>query len=193
MDRLNETVIAKQRSKQGRSNLSILFISLCTFFFSNLAFAADPASANYQIGESYFPAAAGNAQSTNYKADEGSVDYFSKTTAASANYSFETEVGVSGAEKIPVINSVSPSGNAKFFSDESAAYTITAVSPDSDTLQYRAKQDGTTKAGPQTSSALSWSLGSSDLGRRAVKLEVIDPDGTVLKQQPAYIYRRPVK
>ena len=157
------------------------------------AFAADPSSVNYQIAESYFPAAAGSAQSASYKADEGTLDYFAKQTATSTSYSLEGKVGIGGSEKIPVISSTNPSDYARFFSDQSASYTVTASTPDSDTLQYRAKQDGTIKAGPQTSSTLAWTLGTADLGRRAHHLEVIDPDGTVVKQQAAYVLRRPVK
>jgi hypothetical protein len=70
---------------------------------------------------------------------------------------------------------------------------VTAVDPDSDALEYKALQEGSAKAGPQASNALSWSLSNSDIGRRVVELQVLDPDGTVSLTKDMYVVRRPVK
>ena len=178
--------------RKERGNLAFVLWFLLYLFFASLAFA-DPSSTNYQIAQSYLPGAAGNPASTNYKSDESTVDYYDKSTASSTNYTMQQQVGISGLDKIPVLNSITPSDYARFFSDENASYAVSATATDGDTLEYRAKQDGTTKAGPQASSTLSWALSSADLGRHVHSLETIDPDGTVIKQQSSYIYRRPVK
>ncbi len=169
----------------------IFLFALCflTFDFAS----ADPSSTNYAIAESYFPtASAGTITSTNYKVDEGSIDHFFKTTTTSTNYAAEGAFGIAGADLIPVIQNISPSAG-RFFSDANADFTVTAVSPDSDTLGYLAKQDSTTKDGPQSSSNLVWALSSSDLGRRAVAIHVSDPDGTVVQNVSEYVFRRPMK
>ena len=181
------------RSPMTRKNIFLLTLLTFISLLPVASFAADPSSTNYQAAESYFSAGIGNAQSANYKIDEGNIDSYKKDSASSTNYSLQGKVGISGTAKLPVINSTTPASYAKFFSDQSASYNVSATSTDGDSLQYRAKQDGTVKAGPQSSSTLSWALGSSALGRRAHNLEVIDPDGTVVKPQAAYIYRRPVK
>ena len=81
----------------------------------------------------------------------------------------------------------------KFFHDQSASYTVSATSQDDDTLEYRALQDSTVKAGPQASGTLSWTLGESAIGPHTMSLEAIDPQGTTLKKQEAYVVRRPTK
>lgn len=156
-------------------------------------FAADPSSTNYQIADSYNPAGYGSGSSASYQLAESTVDYFAKSATTSTNYSVTGKVGVSGTEKIPVIASVTPGDYARFYTDENASYAVSASTPDSDTLQYLAKQDTTTKVAAQSSSTLAWPLSGSDQGRHTMSLQVIDPDGTVVKNQPTYIYRRPTK
>ncbi len=167
--------------------LAVLFVSVSGLY------AADPSSSNYQLGDSYFPAASGSGASAAYQVAESTIDYFSKSAASSANYSVESKVGISGLEKIPVIQSVTPGDYSRFYTDENASFEVTASTPDSDTLQYRAKEDNVTKVAAQNSNTLAWALGGADQGRRSMSMEVIDPDGTVSKTQASYIYRRPLK
>ena len=89
--------------------------------------------------------------------------------------------------------SISPSNFAKLYSDVDASYTVQATSQDGNSLEYRAKQDSTTKDGPQASNVLSWTLNASDQGRHTMSFEVIDPQGTTLQKQEAYVVRRPTK
>ncbi len=154
---------------------------------------ADGSSANYAISEDRFTGGGGSASSTNYQALETMVSTFSAEAMSSSNYAMEPKVGISSAVNLVEINSVSPATYSRHYHDETPSFTVTAVDPDSDTLQYQVKQDTTLKDGPQSSNELSWSLSSSDIGRHTLNFEVLDPDGTVIKQQPAYVYRRPVK
>ena len=170
----------------------VLIFDFCILNF-DLSFAADPASTNFSITESYFPAGRSDAQSSSYKIAEGGIDSFARAAASSTHYSVEGKAGISGTEKIPYITAISPGDLSRNYTDEAASFTVSASTPDGDALQYRVKQDGTTKAGPQSSNLLSWALGASDKGRHALSFEVIDPQGTVVKTQANYIYRRPVK
>lgn len=170
----------------------ICFFSFFIFPF-NSSFAADPSSANFSAAESYFPSARGDAQSSSYKIGEGGIDTFQKGTLASTNYGVEGKIGISGTEQLPYITAIAPAPVGKFLEDENASFTVTASTPDSDSLQYRVRQDGTSKAGPQSSSTLSWALSGSDRGRHTFSFEAIDPQGTVAKSQAGYVYRRPVK
>lgn len=170
----------------------LFFAGLSIFFFIRPVFA-DPSSTNYSVAESFFPAASeGEVTSTNYAVVESTIDYFEKTATSSTNYEAEGAIGIAGSDLIPVIQNVSPS-SGRFFSDENAEFTVTAISPDNDTLEYEAKQDGTTKDGPQSSNILTWALSGSDLGRRAVTVHVSDPDGSVIQHKNEYVFRRPVK
>lgn len=175
----------------------LLFLLTCSFSFFVLTFSfayADTSSTNYKVESDIV--SGGSAfliSSASYKVEEGTLDFATKELLTSTNYKVEGKLGFEGNRNISLIQSINPADYARFFTDQSAAYTVTAQDPDSDALQYRAKQDGTTKAGPQTSSTLTWALGASDQGRRTHTLEVIDPDGTVLKNQAAYVHRRPVK
>jgi hypothetical protein len=154
---------------------------------------ADSSSTNYSLVEERFTGGGGNISSANYQSAETSFEPFASASPTSTNYGFETKAGIGGALNIVAINSIAPSNFYKYYSDQTASFTVTAVDPDSDSLQYRAKQDATVKDGPQASNVLDWTLSASDLGRHTLSFEVIDPDGTVLKQQYAYVVRRPVK
>ena len=154
---------------------------------------ADPSSANYAVAEDRFTGGGGGASSANYQVAETSMDSFGQAAMSSANYAVETKVGIAGTLNLAAINGISPSDFSKHYSDENASFTVTAVDPDSDSLQYRAKQETTTKAGPQSSGTLSWALSASDLGRHTLSFEVLDPDGTVLKKHSACVFRRPTK
>lgn len=154
---------------------------------------ADVNSTNYTLTEDRFTGGGGSASSANYQIAETSFDSFSGDSISSTNYGVAAKVGISGASPVASLNGISPAAYAKHYSDESPSYTVTAVDPDSDTLEYRVKQDSTVKDGPQTSNVLSWALSNSDVGRRTLSFEVLDPDGTVVKQQPAYVFRRPTK
>ena len=160
--------------------------------FNTCAYAAS-SSTNYSLADDSFGGGQGSSQSASYMLERSSFGSFSGTSSSSANYRSDAGLAAFGAQKIPSIQSITPTDYSRFYSDQSASFTVQAVTPDGDTLQYRAKQSGTTKAGPQTSSTLAWTLSSADLGRRALSFEVIDPDGTVLRNASTYVYRRPVK
>ena len=155
--------------------------------------SADSSSSNYALVEDRFTGGGGSASSTNYQIAESSFEQFSGTGLTSANYALDQKIGVSGGSDIATINTISPSGFSKFFSDNNASYTVQAVSQDGDTLQYGAKQDSTTKVSAQASNTVSWALTHSDIGRHTNTVQVIDPQGTTIKKQDAYVVRRPVK
>lgn len=171
------------------ASIALLFLF---YGFNDLTFA-DSTSANYALVEDHLTGGGGKTTSTNYELEETSFGQFGQAALASTNYVAETKVGISGGLGIAVINSISPADFAKLYSDENASYTVQAISQDGDTLQYRAKQDSTTKAGPQASNVLSWSLSTSDQGRHTMTLEAIDPHGSTIKKQDAYVVRRPTK
>ena len=162
-------------------------------FLASVPAWADSSSANYALVEERFTGGSGDASSSNYQMKESSFEIFGNGAMTSTNYALETKTGISGARDIATINSVTPANFAKFYHDDNASYTLGATSQDGDTLQYSAKQDSTTKVSAQSSSTLSWALGSSDVGRHAMSLHVIDPQGTTLKKQDAYVVRRPTK
>ena len=165
-----------------------LQLAVCQFAY------ADTSSTNYAVSSDHF-AGGGvlSMTSADYKAEESTVDWTTKDNLTSTNYKVDGKIGISGQHNVVLFNSVTPGDFAKYFTDESTSFAVSAQDPDSDSLQYQAKQDGTTKAGPQSSSTLGWALSASDRGRRALKFEIIDPDGTVSKPQSMYVYRRPVK
>jgi len=171
----------------------VLSCFLGSWFLAPGSLIADSSSTNYGLVEDRFSGGGGGASSAGYQLAETSVEPFAAGSLTSANYGLAPKVGINAAANIVSIHSVSPSDYSRHFADENASFTVTAVDPDRDTLQYRARQDGAPKAGPQASDTLTWALGSSDLGRHTMSLEVIDPDGAVAKQQAARVYRRPVK
>ena len=154
---------------------------------------SDTSSTNYTLVEYRFTGGGGNASSTNYQVADSSFGNFSQSAMTSTNYALEAGAGISSGAGIGSINSVSPGDHSKFYSDGNASYTVSAVSQDGDTLQYSAKQDATTKVSAQASSTVSWALSTSDQGRHTMGLSVIDPQGTALKKQEAYVVRRPTK
>lgn len=174
--------------------LKVCLLILWALFVASKASWADLQSTNYTV-QSSLPTGGGSVSvtSTNYKVEEGSIDWVTKADLSSANYKADSNIGIAGLLPIAVIQSTSPSDFAKFYTDQSASITVSATTPDNDPLQYQANQDGTLKAGPQASSTLSWALGVSDKGRHRIDLSVIDPDGTVTKTESMYVYRRPVK
>ena len=131
--------------------------------------------------------------STNYKVDSGVIDDVAKTAATSTNYALEGKVGIDGQNPVPVINSITPGDFARNYTDESPSFTVSATSPDSETISYEAKQDGTTKDGPQTTNPLTWALVTGDKGRRVITFNVSDATGVARKDQSLYAYRRPTK
>ena len=174
-------------------NARFLLVAAALSCFARPNAWADSSSANYALVEDRFTGGAGSASSANHRVDESSFDAFGNAAMASASYALQTKVGISGGADIATIHSVTPVGFAKFFHDNEASYTVGAVSQDGQALQYSAKQDSAIKSGPQSSNVLSWALGASDIGRHTMSLEVMDPDGTTLKKQEAYVVRRPVK
>ena len=167
-------------------------LALCCFLWGSSAWA-DPSSTNYALSEDVFTGGGGNASSTSYQVTDTSFGSFASAAMTSVNYAMETKAGVSGGPGLGVINSVSPSDHTKFFSAGNASYTISAVSQDGDALQYSAKQDSATKVSAQSSNALTWALSPSDQGRHTMSFSVIDPHGTTLKKQEAYVVRRPTQ
>ena len=175
-------------------NFKLWFLIFSFQLFVTSSAFADTSSTNYSLSSDHF--ASGGAlsiTSSSYKVEEGTLDSFAKDNLTSTNYKVDGKMGVAGQHNVALVSSVTPGNFAKYYTDESTSFTVTAQDPDSDTLQYQAKQDGTTKDGPQASNNLVWALSTSDRGRRALSLEVIDPDGTVSKPQAMYVYRRPVK
>ncbi len=166
---------------------------LVTVILASFVFFSGSAWADYKVVEDRFTGGGGNASSTNYQIVESSFDSFGNAAMTSTNYALETKVGVSGGKDIATINSITPVDFTKFFHDGNASYTVSAVSQDGQSLQYLAKQDSTTKVSAQSSNVLSWELSSSDIGRHTMSLSAIDPDGTTLKKQEAYVVRRPTK
>lgn len=177
---------------------SLFHILTLSFFLGSLLLApgsllADSSSESYALAEDRFTGGGGSASSESYQIVETSFESFSGDSLSSANYALAPKVGIDSAAHIVTINSVSPANYSRHYADENATFTVSALDPDSDHLEYRATQDGTVKAGPQASHELSWAWNESDLGRHTIRLEVIDPDGTVAKQQAAYVFRRAVK
>ncbi|MBI3317274.1 MAG: hypothetical protein HYZ85_04650 [Candidatus Omnitrophica bacterium] len=171
-----------------------LLICIFDFYFLTFDFAfADSSSASYKL---QFDANSGGSEllltSTNYKLEDGTLDFHHRADLSSTNYAAHGRFGISVAPVVE-IQSVTPGSFSRFFTDESTSYVVTADDPDSDTLQYQAKQDAATKDGPQASSTLTWALSGSDSGRHTVSNEVIDPDGTVRVEQAMYAFRRPTK
>ncbi|MFH0985802.1 MAG: hypothetical protein V1882_09765 [Candidatus Omnitrophota bacterium] len=171
-------------------NLAAILVVSC-LLFPGVAFS-DITSTNYQIS-GRFTSGNGNESSTSYQIEHSSVDTFSQVALSSTNYQLGSGAEAAATVNVSEIRSVSPGDHAKFYSDSTSDYTVTAFDPDNDSIQYRAKQDGTVKDGPQAGNDLSWALSDSDLGRKNIELAVVDPDGTIVKNQSAYIVRRPVK
>lgn len=178
------------RSGCKAPNLLMTLAIFCILFPASAR--SDVASTNYSIsGE--FSFGTGNESSANYQVADSALDVFLQVPLSSANYQLGSRAEAFSATGLAGINSIAPSNFPKFYSDSTANYTVNATDPDNDSLQYRAKQDGTLKDGPQAGNELSWALSDNDLGRRNVELAVMDADGTVVKNQSAYIVKRPVK
>jgi len=155
---------------------------------------ADSQSPSYKLESEVF-SGGGNLQLTSaaYKIEEAGIDWIGKVDLTGANYRVDATIGIYGNEPIAIISSTTPGNFSKFYTDQSASFTVNASSPDGDPLTYEAKQDSVSKAGPQTSNILSWALGAADKGRRNLDLIVSEQHGTVVNQQAMYVYRRPVK
>lgn len=174
--------------------LKLAALSCSLLLLASRSAFADTSSTNYRMESEHFAGGGSlSLTSTNYKMEEGTIDWTTKENLTSTGYKVEGKVGIKGTGALPTIQSVSPGDFTRFYTDQSASFTVTASSPDGDALQYQAKQDGTTKAGPQASGALSWALGASDKGRHTLMFQVIDPDGAVSQTQSDYVFRRPVK
>jgi hypothetical protein len=154
---------------------------------------ADLSSANYRA-DLKETAGGGSSSSASYALSQGEVDWSKKDLVTSANYKAQGQIALGASDLlVPEIQSVNPGNLSRFFTDQNASYTVTASDPDSDTLQYQARQDGTVKVAFQASNALSYALAAGDKGRHKVKFEVQDNDGTVALEQDSYFFRRPVK
>ncbi len=165
------------------------FLLLC----SRMVYA-DASSTNFALeGEYQSSGALLSAASTNYALEESALDFNAKDNLSSTNYALEGSVGY-GQSLVPIISSVSPGDFSKYFTDESPSFTVTATDPDSDSLEYQLKMDGTVKDAFQASNVLTFALSSSDRGRRSFAFEVRDSsDGTVSQNQSSYIFRRPIR
>lgn len=154
---------------------------------------AESTSPNYALNGK-FTGGSGGGTSTNYEVSQGSFGMFSGVSGAtSANYQIQSGDTNPTTLGTPEITGTTPGEYAWFFDDATADYSVATYEMDGDSLQYQAKQDGAMKDGPQSSENLSWVLSAADRGRHAIEIEVIDPDGTVSKQQHAYVVRRPIK
>ena len=177
----------------GTQSVPFSVLAFESWVIVTAAFSPDTGGGtNYSVTEARFTGGGGDASSTNFQLTESSFDQFTSGSLTSTNYGLETKIGV-GGQGIGQIVSVTPSDFTEFYTDQNASYTVTAVSQDGDALQYLAKQDATTKVGPQSSGVLSWTLSTSDIRRHTMSLEAIDPQGTTLKKQEAYVVRRPTK
>jgi len=171
---------------------ALCFLFLVTFLLPPSAFAAT--SANYEIDAMTLSGGgAASVESANYEIERGRIGLFPRTEADSTNYTAQNGDGVSLSYLIPEITAVSPGNYGKYYSDESPAYTVTAVSPDQETLSYQARMDGTVADGPQASNELSWALSAGDVGRHTLALEASDPSGSAAMARIIYVFRRPVK
>ena len=172
----------------------LFLLASCFLLLASRNLSADTQSANYQVADDFVSSGGtGLVNSASYRIEDGVLDFSSKSSVSSTNYNIEGSVGQSFFSQLPTLSSVSPGDFSKMFTDQNASVIVTAASPDGDALQYQAKQDGTTKVGAQSSNALSWALSGSDRGRRALEFIVTEQHGTVIKQQSAYVFRRPVK
>ena len=174
--------------------MKIAFAVLMLAFLAVPSASADMQSVNFKT-ESEQIAAGGiySLSGTNFKVYESAIDFSSKENLSSQNFKLDARIGTAGRDYVAVIQSINPADYARYYTDQSASYTVSAVSPDGQALTYRAKQDGTVKAGPQNKKVLTWALGIPARGRHLLSIEVIEPDGTVAKNQSMYVMRRPVK
>lgn len=168
-----------------------MILSLMLAIASPAVMAAS--STNYQVQNEIFSGGAGNGSSTSYGVANARLENYAWNTHSSTNYEVQAGNANSLAGKIPSIQSVTPGQMAKHFEDDSPTYTVTAISPDDDTLQYRLLVDSTEEVAEQSSNSLNWLLSTADVGRHTVAIEVIDPDGTVTRNQDMYVFRRPMK
>lgn len=175
------------------TNRVIVLLSALFFVAMNPFCFADITSSSYKICQSELTSGGGSGSSSSYQLSESAVRPIAGGSLSSANYSVEGKSGISSNINIPTIQSITPAGMARFYTDQSASFSVQATTPDSAPLQYQVKQDTTVKAGPQSSSTLTWALGSSDKGRHTIPVSAIGPDGTTSTNQNAYFYRRPVK
>jgi hypothetical protein len=160
-----------------------------------LSYAGDPASTNFKVSESSFSGGGGGTlSSSSYKLSEGNVDHVSKEPMAGTTYKVEGKIGPShGVANPPLIESVTPGNLARFFTDESASYTVTAKDTEAGTLEYQLKAGSLVKVPWQAANVLSYGLSAADKGRHALTFEVKDPDGVTAKNQDHYVFRRPIK
>lgn len=171
-----------------------IYLLLAVFSLNaSLAFA-DAQSTNFKL-ESNFSSGGGAASgtSTNFKIEEGNIDWTEKANLSSSTYKVDSAIGTSGAPPVAVIQSITPADYTRFYTDQSASFVVTAVSPDNDPLQYEAKQDGVSKAGPQPSCPLTWPFTLSDKGKHTIDLSATEQHGTVTASRKIYVMRKPVK
>ena len=163
------------------------------FFFPSVIYA-DMQSTNYKIeSEAESEGSAYSITSTNHKVEESALNFFNTDGLTSTNYKIDGVTGFGGS-LVPIISSIAPGNFSKYLTDESPSFTVTAQDPDSDSMEYQLKMDGTVKVAFQSSNVLSHALSGSDRGRHTYTFEVRDADdGTVNQNQYAYMFRRPVK
>lgn len=167
---------------------------ICFLLLFSLSAVADTSSTHYKL-HSEIPTGGGaySISSSSYKVEESSLEWFTKEALTSTNYKVQGKIGIQGTENLVRIDSITPGDFARFFTDSSASYTLTATSPDASALEYQAKQDGTLKDGPKATSTLTWPFSTPDKGRHKASLQVLHPKGNVAQEQALYAYRRPVK
>lgn len=174
------------------SKRTFLLWQLALFLLISGKASADLTSTNYKADIEMSGAASPNMTSVNY-ALNASVDWIHSGNLAGTNYSVSGNSGINSYGPDLTIQTTVPGNYTKYFSDQSPSFTLTTVSADGDTLSYQAKQDGTLKDGPQASNVLTWAISAGDLGRRAVRLEVTDTEGTVSQDMAMFVLRRPYK
>jgi len=153
---------------------------------------ASPSSTNYGISNFIQSGGGGDTTSTNYQIKEGRIVLGETLSLSSTNYEIEAvEVSITG--RLATVDSVTPGDLSPIYYEDNISYTVTATDPDGDTLQYAAEQDATSKVTTQSSNVLPWTLTVTDFGRHTANLDVIDPDGTVTRQQDFFVVHTPAK
>ncbi len=131
--------------------------------------------------------------SSSYQLEEGTFEGLYQQNLTGPKLKLESSVGINGIQSLPKIIAIIPGDYSRFFTDEQATFSVLASTPERETLQYFAKQDGILKKGPQTNGSFSWGLLPADKGRHALSFEVRGSEGTVLMTQNMRAYRRTIK
>jgi|GEM_PF-1972302 len=164
--------------------------------FLPLPLSADLSSPGYKITREWISGGGGGQVSSSiFKVTEGSVDFTAQGLMRGNQYKIESQIGLKdGIPPIPPeIDFVSPGNFSRFFTDETASYTVQARDPNGGVLQYQIKADQTVKVPWQANSSASYGLSAADKGRHLLKFEVGNSEAVTSLSQSQYVFRRTVK